>query len=215
MDLGLFDPFIPTGLVWLHLFKQVDESMKTMINRLFKRPNLWIASTIILFNLFVWNRFLLPKFEPYVVDPIRDPEVVTLLDYIRSGDHSGEIWEVTLTELEAEQTITWYLQRYPQIPFAHPQIEITPDYVAGRGDATIIGMEVEVGGKAQITLEDGLPLVNILELNLPIPGPIREAIEQEIQRQLGRAELLPVRFTEAEWHEGEVVVRGYIRTKRN
>ena len=185
--------------------------MKPMINRLFKRPNLWIVSTIILFNLLAWNRFLLPKSEPYVVDPIRDPEVVTLLDYIRSGDHSGETWEVTLTELEAEQTITWYLQRYPQIPFAHPQIDITSDYVAGKGDATIIGMEVEVGGKAQVTLKNGLPIVNILELSLPIPGPIREAIEQEIQRQLGRAEQLPVRFTEAEWREGEVVVRGYIR----
>ena len=107
------------------------------IYHLLKYPDLWIVSTLIFFNLIAWNRFLLPKFEPYVVDPIRDPEIVTLLDYIRSGDHSGETWEVTLTELEAEQTITWYLQRYPQIPFAHPQIEITPDYIAGKGDATI------------------------------------------------------------------------------
>ena len=185
--------------------------MKIISKRLLKQPNLWIATTIILFNFFAWYHFLLPESKPYVVEPIRDPEVVTLLDYIRSGDHSGETWEVTLTELEAEQTITWYLQRYPQIPFAHPQIEITPDYVAGKGDATIIGMDIEVGGKAQITLKDGLPIVHILELNLPIPGPIRETIDQEIQRQLGRAELLPVRFTDAEWREGEVIVRGYIR----
>ena len=185
--------------------------MRLTINRLFKRPNLWIVSTIILFNLFAWYRFLLPESPPYVVDPIRDPEVVTLLDYIRSGDHSGENWEVTLTELEAEQTITWYLQRYPQIPFAHPQVEITPNYIAGEGDATIAGLNVHVGGKARVTLENGLPIVDILGLSLPIPGPIREAIEQEIQRQLGRAEQLPVRFTEAEWREGEVVVRGYIR----
>jgi len=185
--------------------------VRTRINRLFKYPNLWIISIIILFNLFAWYRFLLPESEPYVVDPIRDPEIVTLLDYIRSGDHSGETWEVTLTELEAEQTITWYLERYPQIPFAHPQVEITPDYVAGEGDAIIAGLNVHVGGKARVTLKDGLPLVDILELSLPIPGPIREAIEQEFQRQLGRAEQLPVRFTEAEWREGEVIVRGYIR----
>jgi len=44
-----------------------------------------------------------------------------------------------LTELEAEQTITWYLQRSPQIPFAHPRIKITPDYVNGEGDATHSG----------------------------------------------------------------------------
>ena len=150
------------------------------IYHLLKYPDLWIVSTLIFFNLIAWNRFLLPKFEPYVVDPIRDPEIVTLLDYIRSGDHSGETWEVTLTELEAEQTITWYLQRYPQIPFAHPQIEITPDYIAGKGDATIAHLDIEVGGKAQVPLRDGLPIVNILELSLPIPGSIREAIEQEI-----------------------------------
>ncbi len=149
--------------------------------------------------------------EPYVVEPVRDPEVVALLDS-RSGDHSGETWQVTLTELEAEQTITWYLHRYPQIPFAHPKVTIRPDYVAGEGDAPIAGLRVHVGGKARITLtEDGLPVVTILDLSLPVPGPIRQAIEDEIQHQLRRAERLPVRFTSAEWREGEVIVKGYIR----
>ena len=183
-----------------------------LIHRIFiSRQNLWIATALIAANLFTCTTVLFAATAPYVVDPIRDPEIVTLLDYIRSEDRSEEQWEVTLTELEAEQTITWYLQRYPQIPFAHPQVEITSDYVAGEGDATIAGLRVHVGGKARITLENGLPVVDILELSLPVPGPIREAIESEIQRQLQRAELLPVRFTEAEWREGEVVVRGFIR----
>ncbi|HXW01194.1 MAG TPA: hypothetical protein VEC93_22475 [Anaerolineae bacterium] len=162
-------------------------------------------------NLFAWASLLLAAPAPYIVDPIRDPEIVTLLDYIRSGNHSGETWQVTLTELEAEQTITWYLQRYPQIPFEHPQVEITPDYVAGEGDATIAGLRVHVGGKARITLVEGLPIIEILELSLPVPGPIRQAIENEIQVQLRRADLLPVRFTSAEWREGKVIVRGVIR----
>lgn len=176
-----------------------------------KRMNLWIAAVLIGANLLAWADFLLAAPAPYVVDPIRDPEIVTLLDYIRSGDHSGETWEVTLTELEAEQTITWYLQRYPRIPFEHPKVTITPDYVAGEGDAAIAGLRVHVGGKARITLVEGLPRIQILELSLPVPGPIREAIEQEIQVQLRRADLLPVRFTSAEWREGEVIVRGVIR----
>jgi len=46
---------------------------------------------------------------------------------------------------------------------------------------------------------------------LPLPAAIREAIEREIQVQLQRAELLPVRFLSAEWGEGEVTVRGVIR----
>ena len=177
-----------------------------------KRINLWIATPIIMLNLLAWANLLFAAPEPYIVEPIRDPEVVALLEYIRSGDRSGEEWEVTLTELEAEQTITWYLHRYPQIPFAYPQIEITPNYVAGEGDATIAGLRVHVGGKARITLTDeGLPQVEILDLSLPVPGPIRNAIEREIQVQLQRADLLPVRFSSAEWRDDEVVVRGIIR----
>jgi hypothetical protein len=83
--------------------------------------------------------------------------------------------------------------------------------VAGEGDALIAGLRVHVGGKARITLEEGLPVVDILELGLPVPGPIRQAIEDEIQVQLQRADRLPVRFTAAEWRDGKVTVRGVIR----
>ena len=176
------------------------------------RLNLWIATVLIMANLWIWSDILLAAPAPYVVEPIRDPEIVLLLDYIHSGEHAGESWKITLTELEAEQTITWYLRRYPQIPFAHPRIQITPNYVAAEGDATIAGLRVHVGGKARITLTDeGLPMVEILELSLPLPGPIRRAIEAEIQVQLRRAELLPVRFTAAQWGNGEVTVQGTIR----
>jgi hypothetical protein len=40
---------------------------------------------------------------------------------------------------------------------------------------------------------------------------LKEAIEQEIQVQLQRAELLPVQFTSAEWGDGIVIVKGIIR----
>ena len=176
-----------------------------------KHINFWAAFIFIGANIFAWVQVLLAMVEPYVVDPIRDEEVVELLAYIHAGDHSGEDWEVNLTELEAEQTITWYLHQYPQIPFAHPQIEITPDYIAGEGDAIIGGLRIHVGGKVRITLEDGLPNVEILSLSLPLPPAIRKAIEDEIQVQLGRAERLPVRFISADWGDGVVVVQGKIR----
>jgi len=185
--------------------------MKLLKRLRFNRLNFWVGSAVLVMNLFAWAGLLLAAPEPYVVDAVRDPEVVELLEYIRSGEHSGEEWKVTLTTLEAEQTITWYLQRYPQIPFAHPNIEITPDYVSGEGDATIAGLRVHVGGKARVNLVDGLPKVEILELSLPVPGPIKEAIENEIEVQLQRADQLPVRFTSAEWYEDEVVVKGTIR----
>lgn len=175
------------------------------------RINLWIALGLILTNLFVWARLLLTASNPHVVDPIMDPEVRALLDYIRSGKHSGETWELTLTELEAEQTITWYLNRYPQIPFAYPQVKITPDFVSGEGDVIITGLHIHVSGKARVTLEDGLPVIEIMDLSLPLPASMKDAIEREIQVQLRRAELLPVRFTSAEWRDGVVIVKGIIR----
>lgn len=177
-----------------------------------KNLNLWIACIFVVANLLAWAGTVSSAKPPYVVDPIRDEEVVQLLDYIRDGDHSGEAWTVNLTELEAEQTIAWYLQRYPQIPFAHPHVEIAPDYVSGEGDAVIAGLRVHVGGKARVTLDSaGLPQVEILDLSIPVPRPIREGLEREIQVQLRRADLLPVRFTSAEWREDEVVVTGVIR----
>ncbi|MCI0476887.1 MAG: hypothetical protein L0Y55_11610 [Anaerolineales bacterium] len=176
-----------------------------------KRLNLWIALALVVANLYAWTSTLLAASAPYVVAPIRAPQVVALLERIDAGKSSGEVWQVTLTELEAEQTITWYLQRYPQIPFAHPRVKMTPDYVSGEGDATIAGLRVHIGGKARVTLKDGLPVVQILDLSLPLPPPIRQALEDEMRSQLRRADALPVRFTSAEWRNGVVVVRGVIR----
>ena len=173
--------------------------------------NTLMAVALIAANLWAWANAASSAAQPYVVEPIRDPEIVQLLDYIRSGQHAGETWQVTLTEREAEQTITWYLQRYPQIPFEHPRVRMLPDSLFGEGDATIIGLRVHVSARVRITLVDGLPEVRILDLSLPIPGPIREALENELQVQLRRADRLPVRFTSADWQDGKVVVRGTIR----
>jgi hypothetical protein len=171
-----------------------------------------IALGLALVNLFVWAQMLLALAQPHIVDPIMDPEVQGLLNYISSGKHSGETWQVNLTELEAEQTITWYLQKYPQIPFAYPQVKITPDYVTGEGDVLVTGLRLHVSAKVHIILnETGLPVVKIISLNLPLPPAMRQVIEDEIQVQLRRADLLPVRFTSAEWKNGEVVVKGVIK----
>src|SRR5436305_11866068 len=78
--------------------------------------NLWIIAALVGANLYLWTGTLLAAQAPYVVAPLRAPQVVELLDRISSGQHAGETWEVALTDREAEQTITWYLERYPEIP---------------------------------------------------------------------------------------------------
>jgi hypothetical protein len=72
-------------------------------------------------------------------------------------------------------------------------------------------LHIHVRGEARITLKDGLPVVEILDLSLPLPPSMKDAIEEEIQVQLQRAERLPVRFTSAEWGDGVVIVKGIIR----
>lgn len=173
--------------------------------------NRWLAVLFVLANLFTWAQVLLAVIQPHEVAPIKDPEVDALLQHIASGKHSGETWQVTMTDLEAEQTITWYLKKYPQIPFAYPQVHITPDYVSGEGDVIVTGLRIHVGARVNVTLKDGLPVVRIISLTLPFPQSVQDAVQAEIERQLKRAELLPVRFTSADWGDGVVVVKGYIR----
>ena len=170
------------------------------------RWNLYIGTAVVLANLYAWASLL-----SAVAEPVMDPEVRALLDYIHSGEHLGEEWTVTLTELEAEQTITYYLSRYPQIPFAYPQVKISPNSITGEGDVLLTGLHIHVSGEARVTVKNGLPVVEILDLSLPLPASIRDAIEQKIQVQLRGAEYLPVRFTSAEWGDGVVVVQGVIR----
>jgi hypothetical protein len=172
--------------------------------------NIVVGVLFIAVNLVALTQVLLSTAPPHIVEPIKDAEVDKLLTYISSGKHSGETWQVTLTNLEAEQTITWYLKKYPKIPFAYPKVEITPDYVSGEGDV-ILGFRFHVGAKVNITLKDGLPVVKILSLSLPFPKSVQDQVEQEIQRQLLRAGELPVRFTSADWGDGVVVVKGTIR----
>lgn len=176
------------------------------------RWNWLIGGLFVLVNGFVLVQVLTSAIPPHIVEPIKDAEVDKLLIDIASGKHSGETWQVTLTNLEAEQTITWYLKKYPSIPFAYPEVHITPDYIKGEGDVTIAGARFHVGAKVNVTLKDGLPIVKILSLDLPPALQwTKDPVEQAVQRELRRAELLPVRFTSAEWGDGAVVVKGTIR----
>ncbi len=196
-------------LVFHSCFCESDIIMKKLFARL-QSVNVWIAFILVAMNIIAWQSISIDKCPTHESEPIRDPEVVSLLEHIRSEeDHSGEDWIITLTEQEAEETITWYLHRYPQIPFAYPDVTITPDYVDGTGKIQFGVISYCVGAKVQVTLlENGLPYVKILDLSVPIPNQL---VEDELQKQLRRAESLPVRFDSAEWSNGIVVVKGYIR----
>ena len=173
--------------------------------------NIFIGALFIAANLAAVAQVIDSLKPPHIVEPIKAPEVDQLLTHIISGKHSGETWQVTMTDLEAEQTMTWYLKKYPQIPFAYPEVHIKPDSVSGEGDVIVGGLRIHVGAIVNVTLKNGLPVVKIISLTLPFPKSVQDQVEQEIQHQLGRAAELPVRFTSAEWGDGKVVVKGTIR----
>jgi hypothetical protein len=53
------------------------------------RLNFWIAVGQISANLFTWGRILLAVSEPYVVDPVMDPEIRELRDHIPPASTPG------------------------------------------------------------------------------------------------------------------------------
>ena len=71
--------------------------MRKLRSLFLKRLNLWIGLALVVANVYAWTSTLLAASAPYVVAPIRAPQVVALLDKIGEGGHSGETWQVTLT----------------------------------------------------------------------------------------------------------------------
>ena len=47
-----------------------------------RRWNLWVAVALVIANVFAWAQVISAASEAYVVDPIRDPEIEELLNYI-------------------------------------------------------------------------------------------------------------------------------------
>ena len=64
--------------------------------------------------------------------------------------------------------------------------------------SSLLFLNLELLATANVTLKNGLPVVKIISLTLPFPKCVQDPLEQEIQRQLGQAAELPVRFTSAE-----------------
>jgi hypothetical protein len=115
-----------------------------------------------------------------------------------------------------EEAIAWFLERYPEIPFSHPQIEIDPDGVTGRGLARLLGLRTPVFGRVSVRLEDQVPKASLEELGIAsatAPPFLVDALRDEIDRQQRRFSVgeLPITITNLEFREGEVLVEGVYR----
>ena len=143
------------------------------------------------------------------------PQLAALVERIKAGSHQGEPFEITISEGEFEEAVAWYLDREPNLPFRNPQVSIGPDGVEAGGEFLLGGLRLPLGGRLDITVQDGLPVIYAQEFEVgqaALPDFIRFQIEDKLNRHLNmREEELPVVLEKIELEEGRLTVRGTIR----
>ena len=176
--------------------------------------NLWIVVALLAANGLAWALTFTVRDPAHVVEPKLAPDLADLRERLIEGTHHGEPFEATVTNLEAEQTITWYLDRHPNVPFRYPRVAIHPNGIEVWGEAHVAGLRVGLEGRANIVLLDGVPITTVEHLGMAgvsIPNFMRHRIQAEIDQQLALAHDLPVVIETFELQEGQMTVSGTIR----
>jgi len=186
----------------------------SILSRSLRNLNLWIVVALLAANGLAWALTFTARRPAHVVEPKLDPDLADLRERLIEGTHHGEPFEATITNLEAEQTITWYLERHPNVPFRYPRVAIHPNGIEVWGEAHVAGLRVGLEGRANIVLRDGVPITTVEHLGLAgvsIPNFVRRRIQAEIDQQLALAHDLPVIIETFELQEGQVTMSGTIR----
>ena len=149
------------------------------------------------------------------VEPQLSPQLAELRERVSAGIHQGEPFEITVTNGELEETIAWYLERQPDIPFRNPQVSIDPDGLEAQVEAHLGTLQLPLSGRANILLHEAVPLITIEQLEVAqtgLPDFVLLQIQDGLNRQLNmREEDLPLIIEGLELEEGRLTVRGNIR----
>lgn len=184
------------------------------MKRILGTLNFWFAFLLLLANGAAWSYALSPQGPVSAVEAHLEPDLAALRERLIEGGHGGEPFRVEVTNQEAAESIAWYLQRHPNIPFGEPQVFITPGGILARGVAQIAGLRVGLTGSADLELRDGVPYVTLVNLDVAgvaVPGFVQARIQDEIDAQFALAQDLPVQIDEWLLEEGTAMVRGTIR----
>jgi hypothetical protein len=189
--------------------------MRKLIRGLLKPINLWIALALLAANGLAWATALEPSGPAYTTEPVLEPSLDDLRIRLREGGHSGERFELSVTDQEAAESIAWFLGNHPEIPFHHPRIEFHPNQVEAWGDVEVLGLRLSIHGRATMVLENDIPVVTLTDVGVagaPVPGFVLEAIQDAVYEQVDLSNRqMPVIFETLELREGEAVASGTIR----
>jgi hypothetical protein len=189
--------------------------MHKLIRTLRKPINLWIALALLVANGLAWATALASGGPAYVAEPILAPSLDDLRTRLIEGGHSGERFEVHVTDREAADSIAWFLDKRPEVPFRHPRIAFHSNGLDAWGEVDILGLKLSIHGWATMVLENGIPIVTLTDLEVagaPVPGFVLEAIQNAVYEQVDLSNRqLPIVFETLELREGEVIAGGTIR----
>ncbi len=184
------------------------------MKRILTSLNFWIALVLLAANGAAWVYALAPAGPAVQVDPRLELDMAALRQKLNEGGHGGEPFTVEVTDQEAAETIAWYLEAHPNVPFRDPQVFIRPDGVTAEGVAELLGLRIGLSGRAAIRLRDGVPLVTLEDLHLAgvaVPGFVRDRIQAEVDAQFSLAQNLPLIIDDIKLEKGRATISGKIR----
>ena len=155
------------------------------------------------------------RVEKGPVRPWMSEQLAQLRESVETGTHEGESFELIVTDSDVEEALAWYAEQHPGVPFHEVRIRINPDGVELSGEVRLGTLQTQVTGRADVYMQDGVPLLAIDELSIGkarLPDFIRFQLEDQLNGQLMlRGDELPLIIEEMELQEGQLAVRGTIR----
>lgn len=189
--------------------KEVLTVIKTLFN-----PSLWFALLLVAANGAAWAAALVPEAPAVVVEPRLEPGVADLMRRLDEGGHSGEAFTLEVTDREAAETLAYYLQRTPDVPFRQAQVAFHPGSATLQGVAEIAGLRVRLTARVRVALQNHAPSVTLTGQDLAglgVPAFVRNRIQAELDGQFRQAQGLPLLFDDIRLEEGRATVKGRIR----
>jgi hypothetical protein len=149
------------------------------------------------------------------VEPRLSEQLSQFWEKLKSGEHSGEPFDLTITARELEEALAWYAVQHSGFPLGEAQVSVSPEGIEVSGEARVGTLQVPLEARADVSLHDGVPAIAVDQLRvgeLGLPDFVRFQLEDQLNKQLMLGqEDLPVQLDEVDLQEGLLRVRGTIR----